>query len=734
MVTPSYNQGRFLERCIRSVLEQDYPRFEHIVYDNCSTDETLDILRRYPHVDWVSEPDAGQSDALNKAVRKSRGEIIAWINADDFYEPGTFAVAARELARGTGLMAVIGRVHLVDDQGRVKRTTAPRMAGLDYLLEFWDEGYGICQPGVLFRREVVDRVGEFRTDLHYAMDYDFWLRMVRRCPVKIVDQVLARYVVHPASKSGSAYFGRGFNEELERVSRRYWGPPWRPRYWRLARGCERFFARQFANAIIKTHQRDSRVDWVSLAKLLWRCPLRLFQRHLLAVFFERAIGASCWNAVKRKLGIGRARAPRFKRGGRRHGVARMSGVESVPHPERVGHPGIVGHLTIQIQVNSPLDAPGGGAAHAAGLARALRQKGLCVSVLCTGWPQQPNDGRLGTIVARRPANLPLLWRWPPWGTLPSWVGTIRKHTAGVDAIVALSAEMAVASRLARPRLPVVYCPTALNGCERPAARLTSFQRCERAASRRAAGVLYPAPAVREAVEGLYGPLATPAAVCPLGVECDRLDAHPDSRAALGIPSDAFVLLTVGVLNANKGQMTVARTLANIAPANWWWVLVGDGPDRPAIEAALRGTGLGTRAVFVGNAARTTDWYAAADVLVSASRCETFSLVCAEALAAGLPVVLPANRPGSTLSPLADFVATHRLGCTFEREQSETLAQALAGIAANADERARMGARARELARTHFSWDRYAAHVLELAGGCRCAGSVAGVASRTHDNS
>jgi len=339
-----------------------------------------------------------------------------------------------------------------------------------------------------------------------------------------------------------------------------------------------------------------------------------------------------------------------------------------------------------------------------------------VSVLCTGCSGDHHNGEFGTIIARRPANLPLLWRWPPLGTLPSWVRTIRKHTAGVDAIVALSAEMAVASQLARPRLPVVYCPAALNGYERPTGRLTSFQRCERSAFRRAAGVVYPAPAVREAVEGLYGPLATPAAVCPLGVECDHLDARADTRAALGIPPDAFVLLTVGVLNTNKGQVTVARTLANTASVNWWWVVVGDGPDRPAVEAELRGTSLEARTVFVGNAPRVADWYAAADVLVSASRCETFSLVCAEALAAGLPVVLPANRPGSTLSPLAEVVAAHRLGCTFEREQPDMLARALVDIAADADERARMGARARELARTHFSWDRYAARVLELAAG------------------
>ena len=303
VVTPAYNQGQFIERCIQSVFEQGYPDFEHIVYDNCSRDQTVEILRRYPHVDWVSEPDTGQSDALNKAIRKARGEIIAWINADDFYEPGAFALAARELRRDTGVRALAGRVHLVDPEGNITQTTTPCFVGLEFLVKFWEGGYGLCQPGVFFRREVIERVGAFRTDLHFAMDYDFWLRMVQHYPIKTVDQVLARYVVHPASKSGSAHFGRGFNQELARVSQGYWERPWSPRYWRLSRGCRRFLAEPLANAIVSAHTRRDQVDWASLRTLLWRHPLGLFRRHLLAVFFERVLGVSTWNAIKRVLGI-----------------------------------------------------------------------------------------------------------------------------------------------------------------------------------------------------------------------------------------------------------------------------------------------------------------------------------------------------------------------------------------------------------------------------------------------
>ncbi|MBU0638080.1 MAG: glycosyltransferase [Planctomycetes bacterium] len=302
VVTPSFNQGAFVERCVQSVLDQEYANIEHIVCDNCSTDQTLDILRRYTHLDCRSEPDRGQSDALNKGFRRARGEIIAWINADDSYEPGVFALAARELHRDTGVMAIAGRVEVIDADGNRLETLVPRFSGVDGLVQFWSGGYGLCQPGVLFRREVLQQVGELRPDLHYAMDYDFWLRLAQHYPVKIVDQTLARYIVHPDSKSGSAYFGRGFNEEQAQVSRPYWGPPWRWRYWRMRRGCRRFLADQLVNAIVSSHKRQNRLDWSSLGRLALRHPLALGRRYMLAVFAERLIGAARWSALRRRGG------------------------------------------------------------------------------------------------------------------------------------------------------------------------------------------------------------------------------------------------------------------------------------------------------------------------------------------------------------------------------------------------------------------------------------------------
>src|SRR5579863_1433630 len=101
IITPSFNQGRFIEDAIESVLLQGHQDFEHIVIDNCSTDNTVEILKRYDHIKWISEPDEGQSDALNKGFKMSSGDVIGWLNCDDFYVDGAFRKAIEELADNT---------------------------------------------------------------------------------------------------------------------------------------------------------------------------------------------------------------------------------------------------------------------------------------------------------------------------------------------------------------------------------------------------------------------------------------------------------------------------------------------------------------------------------------------------------------------------------------------------------------------------------------------------------
>ncbi len=168
VITPSFNQGRFIEDAIRSVLAQDYPDFEHIVIDNCSTDNTLEVLRRYPHIKWVSEPDHGQSHALNKGFRLSSGDTLAWLNCDDFYLPGAFRAAAAALA-DPAIDGVYSDLQFCDiDKHIVKHYRSHRPARLLSLFHNF-----ISSECFFFKRHIIEDKITVNEDLHYCMDQEF---------------------------------------------------------------------------------------------------------------------------------------------------------------------------------------------------------------------------------------------------------------------------------------------------------------------------------------------------------------------------------------------------------------------------------------------------------------------------------------------------------------------------------------------------------------------------------
>ena len=118
IITPSFNQGSFIETTILSVLEQGYPNFEHIIVDGGSTDDTLAMLARYPHLTVISEPDQGQAEAVNKGLRRASGEIIGWLNSDDTYYPGALAGAAETIDPAKGIYVAMGRCAYIDEAGK----------------------------------------------------------------------------------------------------------------------------------------------------------------------------------------------------------------------------------------------------------------------------------------------------------------------------------------------------------------------------------------------------------------------------------------------------------------------------------------------------------------------------------------------------------------------------------------------------------------------------------------
>jgi glycosyltransferase involved in cell wall biosynthesis len=174
IVTPSYNQGQFIERTLQSVASQTGAQIEHVVFDGASTDSTVDILKRFSSpVLWISEKDKGQTDAVNKGIRATDGDIIGWLNSDDIYYPGAIASVVAFFKANPNIDVVYGMADHIDLEDQ---------AFEPYPSEPWDferlkETCFICQPALFFRRRIVEKYGLLDESLHYCMDYEYWLRL-----------------------------------------------------------------------------------------------------------------------------------------------------------------------------------------------------------------------------------------------------------------------------------------------------------------------------------------------------------------------------------------------------------------------------------------------------------------------------------------------------------------------------------------------------------------------------
>jgi len=232
VITPSYNQGPFLEQTIRSVLLQGYPNLEYIVIDGGSSDESVEIIRKYERflAHWVSEPDRGQSHAINKGFQLATGQIMCWLNSDDYYLPGTLETVGTILGDGTGIFALVGHCVQVYADGRPPTRSEGRFEGLSRLLQFW-KGYHMHQPSIFWRREVFEKVGFLNEQQHYIMDFDYWVRIARHYKFENIDHELSCATYHKDAKTGDAFVK--YYQELRRYAPKYWPSPFSFEYWRL---------------------------------------------------------------------------------------------------------------------------------------------------------------------------------------------------------------------------------------------------------------------------------------------------------------------------------------------------------------------------------------------------------------------------------------------------------------------------------------------------------------------
>ncbi len=206
IVTPSFNQARFLETTICSVLQQDYPNLEYLIVDGGSTDGSVGIIEKYASHElyaprlawWVSERDGGQTDAINKGFARAKGQILAWINSDDTYEPGAITSAVRYLTEHPEVGMVYGNANLIDAQGNVLGPFPARQTNYKRLRQ----GYvHIPQQASFFRAGLWQQVCPLDPTFYFAMDYDLWVRLAKISTLQYVPQLWANFRLHGQGKT-----------------------------------------------------------------------------------------------------------------------------------------------------------------------------------------------------------------------------------------------------------------------------------------------------------------------------------------------------------------------------------------------------------------------------------------------------------------------------------------------------------------------------------------------------
>lgn len=221
VITPSFNQGKYLEETIISVINQNYPNLEYIIIDGGSTDNSVEIIRKYENylTYWVSEKDNGQSNAINKGFKKSTGEIICWLNSDDIFTKNALFEIVKYFEKNEGIDVVNGNLVLINEHSNIISSyfmITPKK---------WYAKHGIyyvAQPAMFWKRKVLDKVGLLREDFHASMDRDFLIRIMQNnFSIGHLKKNIAGFRMHEASKSSAGSRSKDYLRDLKELRKLY---------------------------------------------------------------------------------------------------------------------------------------------------------------------------------------------------------------------------------------------------------------------------------------------------------------------------------------------------------------------------------------------------------------------------------------------------------------------------------------------------------------------------------
>lgn len=218
IITPSYNQAKYLEQTMLSVLNQDHPRIEYIVMDGASTDGSVEVIKKYAGqlIYWESVKDQGQADAINKGFARATGEIVAWLNSDDYYLPGTISAAVKVFEENPDVVLVYANMLAVDENGQTFNTLTYKQLTLEDLLCFQIIG----QPAVFMRRSALQKTGGLDPTFHFLLDHLLWIHIAKRGRILHINQTwsAARYHAGAKNVAKAAEFGREAFRILETIA------------------------------------------------------------------------------------------------------------------------------------------------------------------------------------------------------------------------------------------------------------------------------------------------------------------------------------------------------------------------------------------------------------------------------------------------------------------------------------------------------------------------------------